>query len=659
MRQIGIDDFTFYHYPTCMTAAPGGKHAAMAVVEINEKENCYDSNLWLYDAEDGFLRQLTSGGKERNFLWLDAETILFIADRDPSYAEKRKNGEDWTCFYKIDISGGEARLAFAVPYKVGKMKLAGDKLILSIKYDYAKPDLAHLEGEEKKAALAAWQEEKDYEVFDELPFWANGQGIVNKKRSRLALYDMETGESEIVSPDYENVENFWVEDGGRILYTSNYYTDVKRQYDGLRLYTIADGETRTLVEQKDMGIEYACLLGDKLLFFGSYMRDYGTNENNKLYTVEDGQVRLVADFDGSIRNSICCDCKFADGPSVVHDDSHIYFLTTARKNTVLQSFDASGQLATLIDRQGSILTIDQCGGGFYFVGMRGMDLSECYFFDGKEERRLTAFNDTLMAERSVCPVEEFSFSYKGVELDGYVMKPLDFDPKKTYPGILAIHGGPKTTYGPTYFHENQVFASAGYFVFFTNPLGSDGRGNEFADIAGKHGSIDFEQLMAMTDEALRRYPQIDEKRLGVMGGSYGGFMTNWIVGNTTRFAAAASQRSISNWISKCLTTDIGYYFNMDQIKADPWENPQKMWSHSPLKYAKMAKTPTLFIQSDEDYRCWMGDALQMFTALRLAGVETRLCLFHGENHELSRSGKPSHRIRRMTEIMNWFDRHLK
>ena len=165
--------------------------------------------------------------------------------------------------------------------------------------------------------------------------------------------------------------------------------------------------------------------------------------------------------------------------------------------------------------------------------------------------------------------------------------------------------------------------------------------------------------MAVTDEVLKRYPQVDEKHLGVMGGSYGGFMTNWVIGNTTRFAAACSQRSISNWVSKCMTTDIGYYFNMDQIKADPWNSPEKMWQHSPLKYANMAKTPTLFIQSDEDYRCWMGDAIQMFSALKYFGVEARLCLFHGENHELSRSGKPKHRIRRMTEMMEWFEKYLK
>ena len=133
----------------------------------------------------------------------------------------------------------------------------------------------------------------------------------------------------------------------------------------------------------------------------------------------------------------------------------------------------------------------------------------------------------------------------------------------------------------------------------------------------------------------------------------------WIIGHTDRFKCAASQRSISNWISKFGTTDIGYYFNADQNQATPWINHDKLWWHSPLKYADKAKTPTLFIHSEEDYRCWLAEGLQMFTALKYHGIEARLCMFRGENHELSRSGKPKHRIRRLTEITNWFEKYLK
>ncbi|MDD4078523.1 MAG: S9 family peptidase, partial [Eubacteriales bacterium] len=225
--------------------------------------------------------------------------------------------------------------------------------------------------------------------------------------------------------------------------------------------------------------------------------------------------------------------------------------------------------------------------------------------------------------------------------------------------ILDIHGGPKTVYGEVFFHEMQYWANAGYFVFFCNPRGSDGRGNEFADIRGKYGTIDYDDLMAFTDAVLAKYPGIDQERVGVTGGSYGGFMTNWIIGHTDRFRAAASQRSIANWVSMGFTSDIGFYFEEDQVSTTPWQDIDKVWWHSPLKYADKVSTPTLFIHSEEDYRCWLAEGLQMFTALKYFGVEARLCMFRGETHELSRSGKPKHRIRRLREITDWFDKHLK
>ena len=658
MKNIGIKDFMEYNYPTGLVTAPDGKHGAFAVVNVNEKDNCYDSCLWVMDMESGASRKVTNGKKERKFFWLDNETLLFASNREKEYQEKVKSGEEWTCFYTIGISGGEAQFAFAVPYTVTKMADAGEKLVMAIAYDYTKPNFALLEGEEKKAAMKAWNDEKDYEVFDETPFWANGQGIVNKKRVRLALYDKKSGEVTFVSPDYESVDDFWVE-GDVVLYAGNHYTDIRWAYAGLHKVSVADGSRETLVEQGKFRMDYACILNGKVTFFASPMKMYGLNENPGLYTVENGVVTQIAEYDRSIHNSICCDCKFADGAGIVHDENKIYFISTFRKESVICSFDAEGNYDVLVNRQGSVHTLDVNAGKIYYTAMRDLGLTEIYCYDGKEEKKLSSFNDALMAERMVCPVEEFTYTYKDVELDGYVMKPANFDPNKTYPGILTVHGGPRATFGPTFFHESQFFANEGYFVFFTNPVGSDGRGNAYADLVGRYGTVDYDNCMAFTDEVLKRYPQLDEKRLGMMGGSYGGFMANWIIGHTDKFAAAVSQRSISNWISLSMTTDIGHTFDMEQTNANAWNNPDLMWIQSPLKYADKAKTPTLFIQSDEDYRCWMGDAIQMFSALKFFGVETRMCLFHGENHELSRSGKPAHRVRRLTEMKNWFEKYLK
>ena len=167
------------------------------------------------------------------------------------------------------------------------------------------------------------------------------------------------------------------------------------------------------------------------------------------------------------------------------------------------SLDTEGNLTVLNDRQGSVHTLDKFGDVLYFTGARDLGLTEVYALENGTERKLTALNDAILAERNVCRIEEFTYTYKDVELDGYVLKPVDFDPNKKYPGILTVHGGPRATFGSVYFHENQAFANAGYFVFYTNPVGSEGRGNAFADLSGRYGTIDYEDLMHSQTRCLR------------------------------------------------------------------------------------------------------------------------------------------------------------
>ena len=164
--------------------------------------------------------------------------------------------------------------------------------------------------------------------------------------------------------------------------------------------------------------------------------------------------------------------------------------------------------------------------------------------------------------------------------------------------------------------------------------------------------------MEAVDHVLDRYGFIDGERIGVTGGSYGGFMTNWIVTHTKRFKAAATQRSICNWISFYGTTDIGWWFIRDQIGGDPWISVDQLWDKSPLKYVENVETPLLILHSDEDYRCWLDQALQMFTALKVLGKEAELAIFPRENHDLSRRGKPKHRLARLEKLLGWFKRYL-
>ena len=236
--------------------------------------------------------------------------------------------------------------------------------------------------------------------------------------------------------------------------------------------------------------------------------------------------------------------------------------------------------------------------------------------------------------------------------------PKDYEPGKKYPAILDVHGGPRAVYSKIFFHEMQVWAGAGYFVFFCNIHGSNGQGNKYGDLRGRYGTVDYDDLMKFTDAVLAKYSDIDQTRMGITGGSYGGFMTNWVIGHTDRFKAAASQRSIANWLSFEHLSDISPEFCVDQVGATEDDDPAKVWFHSPLKYAKYATTPTLFLNSDEDYRCPMAEGMQMFHALLANRVEARMTVFHGENHELSRSGRPENRLRRLNEIQKWFDGHL-
>lgn len=214
-------------------------------------------------------------------------------------------------------------------------------------------------------------------------------------------------------------------------------------------------------------------------------------------------------------------------------------------------------------------------------------------------------------------------------------------------------------FGTVFHHEMQMWANAGYFVFFTNPRGSDGFGTEFGDINGRYGTVDYDNLMEFTDYVLDHEPDIDRDRVGVTGGSYGGFMTNWIIGHTDRFKAAASQRSIANWISFEYMSDIGHTFTKNEQAAFASEDVDKLWFHSPIKYIGNCKTPTLFVHSEEDYRCNVAEGMEMFAALKVLGVDTRMLMVKGETHELSRSGRPRNRIVRMREILNWMDKYLK
>jgi dipeptidyl aminopeptidase/acylaminoacyl peptidase len=275
------------------------------------------------------------------------------------------------------------------------------------------------------------------------------------------------------------------------------------------------------------------------------------------------------------------------------------------------------------------------------------------------ERQLTHLNAALWKQLTIVPVERVP--YKGADgwdVDGFFMKPAGWEAGRKYPMILSIHGGPAGQYGFDWYHEFQVYASRGWAVFFTNPRGSTGYGEKFErGIEMNWGANDYADVMAGVDAILAKYSWIDRDRLGVTGGSYGGYLTNWIVSHTNRFKAAVTLRSISNFVSDDGTRD-GAYGHADDFGGDIFEKTDLYWDRSPLKYAKNVKTPTLVLHSDNDYRVPIEQGEQWFRALRHFGVPSEIVFFPRENHNLTRTGEPKHLVESINWQVYWFDRYL-
>ena len=267
-------------------------------------------------------------------------------------------------------------------------------------------------------------------------------------------------------------------------------------------------------------------------------------------------------------------------------------------------------------------------------------------------RRLHDPNAELLAELRIAGAEEID-----APVHGWLLKPAGFDASRKYPLCLEIHGGPRAQYGETFFHEFQLLAAQGYVVLYTNPRGSQGYGEAFAGaITGDWGNLDYEDVMASVDAVVAR-GFIDERRMAVMGGSYGGYMTNWIVGHTDRFACGITMRCVSNLISMEGTSDIGFECRRE-FGVHPWEDAEKLWRMSPLAYAGNVKTPLLIIHGETDLRCHLEQGEQMYRFLKGRRVETELVAFPESNHDLSRAGRPDRRVLRLEHMLRWLKKHL-
>ena len=665
MKPVAVDDFKKYKFLSGLSYSPDGKTAVFVVRKAQKDGKGYTSDLWMF--RDGELRRLTSGGKEGSFVWKNDNELFVFTSREDEDKKRAEGREAFTPLYTLRLDGGEAEKTDELPFRASGMKLWYDKVyVVNGSINKECPDYYKLSAEDRKKEDERIKNDADYEVVDEVPFWFNGAGFINGNRGALFLYDDEKKTCERINdPEYSIGGYELLED--RIIFWGSKGSRMSDLASTIFSYSKADGKVTVLRDDKVYSVSAGVQLNGKLVLLMSDGKRHGMNQDSDFYWVDPdtGKEELLYKTQCSVGNSTGSDCRLGHGRTLKSGKNCIYFTETRRNAGVLCCLNADGEKKTVIDTDGSVDDYDlsEETGKVLSVRMSAGALQELFLseLNGGEAEQISCFNKEVLEDTYVALPEKFTFMSEGFDIDGWVLKPFEYDPEKKYPAVLDIHGGPKTVYGELFFHEMQYWAGLGYFVFFCNPIGSDGRGDEFADIRAKYGTCDFNNIMDFTDEVLKRYPQIDETKVCVTGGSYGGYMTNWIVGHTDRYCCAATQRSISNWVSFEGVSDIGPMFTRDQQCADIYNKTdlEKIWWHSPLKYADDVKTPTLFIHSDQDYRCPFEQGIQFFTALKTRGVETRMCVFHGENHELSRSGMPEHRIRRLNEITGWFEKYAK
>ncbi|NPA75773.1 MAG: S9 family peptidase [Euryarchaeota archaeon] len=617
MSMIKIEDMYRMRLVGDVRVSPDGKKIAFVVARMNRNKDSYLSRIYIHD---GKLKAFTSGDKDRSPRFTpDGKFLVY-------YRGKKEGGE----LRRISLSGGESEV-------VAELKNGASDLKIDGKYVYFISD----EKEKKK---------DDVKRITRIPFYFNGEGFIYDSNPQIYRVPIRGGKVEKLTNEDAIISSFDVRDG-KIVYAA---ADDEKEPFMEHLY-IWDGKAKRITARKaSIGAFRISPDGSRIAVFLKF-NEKGMAEDMRLHFIPltGGDYSIACEEGVAFGRSLNSDARFGGGSAMQWlNASEILFIVTRHGRQELLIY-SDGKFHTFLGGERSVESFHYAEGTLAFVAQYINRPGEV-FVKRSTERRITNFNRKFT---SLPTPEKFTFTASdGAEIEGWILMP---EGSGKHPAILEIHGGPKTSYGHAFMFEFYYLLSQGFAVIFTNPRGSSGYGEEFAlHIRGGFGGRDYADLMEAIDHVLERYP-IDPERVYVTGGSYGGFMTNWVVGHTSRFRAAATQRSISNQLSFWGTSDIGPWFNGDYIGAgkDLWEGFDEYWEMSPLKYAKNITTPLLIIHSEEDYRCPVSEAYQLFYALKMQSVDTKLVLFPGENHDLSRSGKPKHREARLKEIAEWFREH--
>jgi dipeptidyl aminopeptidase/acylaminoacyl peptidase len=379
-------------------------------------------------------------------------------------------------------------------------------------------------------------------------------------------------------------------------------------------------------------------------------------------TIDSKPVNITRKFDRGVGRGIGSDLRFSTpSPGAVwdRDGKYIYFLAGDVPHSNIYRVGVKNKKVEQLTEGATIdgFSYSDDFETLSYNAMSAIELCELYV-NGEKGSNL---NERHLKGIKLSKPEMYTWKNElGEEVHGFIMKPQDYVEGEKYPTILQIHGGPLGIYGDGIYQEFQLMTASGYCVIYTNPRGSAGYSEEYgATLNGRHGTVDYKDIMDFTQDAINRFPFIDADRLGLTGGSYGGYLTNWTITQTDLFKAGVTCRSTCNRHSHHGYSDFGFNHGPSGNMGYPWKDEEKLLSQSPIRFAANVKTPLLFIHSENDLRCTIQQAEEFFVALMELGVDTELVRFPEENHELSRSGKPKHREERFQHILRWFDKYLK
>jgi len=665
---------------------PDGSRVAFVKVAVNEKKDGYNTSIWTVSPSTGELHQLTNGPRDSTPRWSpDGKYLAFVR------VNEKDGRSDPPQLFMLAMAGGDSFQFTRVLRGANQPQWSPDGKTIVFLSNANEEDIrkqkeqesAPKAGAQPSASPSPSERESDVRVITRAVYRANDSGYLDVKRPQhiWVVAAPRTGEDK-VTPRQLTTGRFsegnvtWSRDSSQIYFTSDQRVEPYYERPRTEIFSInLTGGQPIKLTSFDMGAgSFALSQNGKLLAFVASVTEpiysYTQPDLWVMDIVQGAQPRnLTANFDFDIGSGLTGDNAAPRGgsanPPVWTSDGRSVvslYAKEGRANVGLFEISTGKQTDVTAGNQ-AVMAFRALPNTSKFALLISTPtrIGDLFWLEqpGTEPKQLTRLNDSLFSNLNLTEPEEVWYkSFDGRRIQTWVQKPPDFDPDKKYPLILNIHGGPHAAYGYIFDHEFQWMAARGYVVLYPNPRGSTSYGQEFGNIIQyNYPGDDYKDLMAGVDDIVRR-GYIDPNKLGVTGGSGGGLLTNWTIGQTTRFAAAVSQRDIANWSDWWYTADFTL-FQPTWFRKPPFEDPDEYKLRSPLNYINNVKTPLMLILGEADYRTPTGPGGEaMFRALKYKKIPTVMVRFPNESHELSRSGQPWHRIERLQHIVGWFDRWL-